>query len=450
MTDSNPTKRLCTRSTTTIQELNDDVLRDTFQYLDDQSLEAIARVCPAFRWNAQAEYSTRRKHQYNAFYIKWQTERFDLGRMLSALRSFGPAMRFLKITLYNCRELSPAVLESLTQHVGETLIGLILENIDFTNAIMPIIRPSLSRLREINLKGCSWEVDTDLSGMILSCPELVTLSIHGISNSFGTRRFLPLIFPVQNLPELVSFTVICCHHIQENSFRKFLKMNPQLKEIEIDSCPIITIPSIVQCCPQIVKLKYVSFELLDFIENAKQLARLTALKSLHLYCGGYPIAPAIHELVVARIRLDCLQLHSFISSEELMNGILQLNELNGLKELEIAAGESVELKDILKIVNRLNELTTLKLSSKSIFPGHLVHIVRFAPKLQLLEYDFLDKTRLNLKFERYAFESVLSSVAAREPLCRLVLKMPAQIVSVPLSLQCANENLLKLVYCEGD
>lgn len=59
---SHSQKRMCVRPTaTTMQVLNDHVLRATFEHLDDADLVSVADVCSAFIPIAQAEFASRFK-----------------------------------------------------------------------------------------------------------------------------------------------------------------------------------------------------------------------------------------------------------------------------------------------------------------------------------------------------------------------------------------------------
>lgn len=56
-----------TRPATTIDALNDHVLREVFTYSDDQDLFALADVCTIFKRNAQEVFSSRNRRRLGPF-----------------------------------------------------------------------------------------------------------------------------------------------------------------------------------------------------------------------------------------------------------------------------------------------------------------------------------------------------------------------------------------------
>lgn len=94
----------------------------------------------------------------------------------------------------------------------------------------------------------------------------------------------------------------------------------------------------------------------NFVENVKQLKRLTALKSLQIDCGEESFSSVLRELATAHIPLEYLKLSYFYSDEESVN---ELEEFKQLKVLDLYNVKGLEIDDILFIVSNLIELTEL-------------------------------------------------------------------------------------------
>lgn len=455
--DSNSTKRMPIRSNTTIQDLNDKVLRETFRHLDSRGLCTVADVCSTFKKNAVAEFSARQDREY--VYLKFGAKS-NSKQSLSMLRNFGSVIRCLRIYL-DRKVHSARITTFITQHCGESLKGLSLQNFGFSINVVSELRPLLSQLQEITICDGYWESEQTAADMFSSCREVRRLSFQIISNFYADYLGFPL---RGNIPKLISLTLQLCENVHDGSIGDFLKENPQLMEIEIRHCRRVdtaqVIRSIALCCPEIERIKLVPYDQdFNITENAKYLKRSTALKSLSINCAEQPFSSVLSELIAAHISLECLELFDFQSDQRLVK---MISGMRNLKKLALCKGEKMKLDDILKIVGSLNELVQLKVSIKTVSPADLVKIVRLTPKLCLLKYDLHDDDEESLYFEGYQdgsdgdddsvwkfsenlFKSMMEVLVERENQNRLVVKLPEDvIVSVSHETQDANKNLLEL------
>lgn len=443
MADNSP-KRMCTRSTTTIYELVDDVLCETFKHLNDDDLCSVADVCSAFRRNALTQIPLRYAHEYIGFRLTFRAKKFDFRRLMCALRNFGPQIKFLRIILHgatpNC---SQKLLEIIIQYCGDTLLGLSLRNIIFPTVLTPKLRTLFSRLQELHVYKCSWESHGVAFEMFSSCHEMLAASFHD-THCFNEERLLPF---RGNIPKLKSLTFTECRE-GEAILKKIFALNPQLEEIVMDLDTPSTIRYIVQCCLQIKKLRFTRDlnSSSDLIENAKLLKRSTNLKSLCIYFANKPFSPVLSELVAAHISLECLHLNCFSSDQALVDGISAMKEL---KTLELSHGINVKMEDILMIVSNLNELTNLKLIVGSLSKENLLHIVRNAPKLRFFGYErSCTGIAVNdlIPFDERTFKLMLKVVASRGEQFSFVLKLPFGTVDVPKKMLDSYKHLLNIVY----
>lgn len=165
-------------SGTTIYDLNDDVLRETFQYLKDIELGAVAEICSSFLRAAQAEFSHRYKSKRFTFTLQNAASlRPDYFQWFqSALRNFGPVFGSIGIGNNRCDH-AQEIMELLEEHCGVTLNELALKHIWFETDSVAKLRRLLSRLKVLELHNCRWESEVVLSETLAACSELHTLNL---------------------------------------------------------------------------------------------------------------------------------------------------------------------------------------------------------------------------------------------------------------------------------
>lgn len=438
-----------------VQDMDDHVLREIFEYLDVIDLTSIADVCSVFKRNAQTEFFVR--YRTKPFYIEvrsndvatdFKYNEIHLRRLPAIMRNFGTLIHTLEIVLCEtARRWSPNVMELVSQHCAGTLCQFGLHQFLLTNEIIPTIRPLLSRLHKLELCNCFWDLEFDVSTMFSKCTELQELELWGIRNlnyeyvDFNLRS---------NVPKLQSICVTSCG-LRKRSIVKFLKANHQLKEIEILGCKRITsriIQPIVQYTPQIETLRFTSNVFTqDLYANAKLLEKLTSLKSLQIDGFNRCISPIIRQVSVARLPLECLLLWQFEFDKEL---IAVMTEMKKLKELVLIAGSNMKVTDVIGIIKNIDELTDMTLFDvDTLEPTDLPEIIRCAPKLRSLKfrlpYDVSDSVLLDPDI----YQDILRAIGDRKAKNRLELVLrpyPHHTIDVPMELLKSNESLLKIYY----
>lgn len=278
------------QSPTTINDLNDDVLREVFAQLDDFDLLAVANVNTTFRRNAQEVISTRYKHKRINIWIrgdkiyKMADEFYSTHRsgLPSVFRNFGTFIKNLTIDLHrrSWQELS----DLINRYCGESLNELALSETEFTADHVQKMQPLLSRITNLNLTRCSWQPETIAAEMFSFCSELQCLVI-------GSVRVDAFRAPITDLdsstggpfPKLESFSIKCCNGITTESIQNLLAMNPQLKKLRIIDCQQITsqiFPTIALRVPEIESITFKEIYSRDnFIANAICLKDLRRLKN---------------------------------------------------------------------------------------------------------------------------------------------------------------------------
>lgn len=443
---SHPSKQQCISSATTILDLNDDVLRETFQYVGDLDLSDVANVCPAFKRNALAEFSQRYKLKcFGVFYrqphflypVNWRNDLSSRQKVCQLLRNFGSSISSFQLYLDEplVSDHSHKLVEIFTQYFGATLTELELWHIEFSADMIPRMRPLLSRLRKLKLASCRWKEEKCASEILLFCSEMHTLEI------VGTHTW-PFATPIGFL-KLKSFAVskCLCSEPQNEAIARFLKVNSQLKEIEIWICKAISfeiIPAIANNVPKVEKVILHSGVPISsiFMENAKHLSRLPALKTLEIDCEGTSVSRVISRLVQAGVSLKSLSLTHVKADKKLINGIIKMK---ALKQISLRQSENLELSDVFEIVKNLREITDLCVRVH-LLPTDLVEVVGYAPKMrnfgvQLLNYDS------DWKLDENVYLRILDVVKGRKEKCPLELWLELARVEVPVKIRTANQKI---------
>lgn len=437
----------CDRSTSTIiLDLNDHVLRETFEYLNDFELCTVADVFSTFRRNAQAVFSLRYKQKRLTITVWYYFNMLStyLRPAYFILRNFGPFINSLNLQLFGAdAHQSRSFFEIFVQFCGKTLNELQLCAITFTKDHIPIMEPLLRRLQKMTLDKCQFDAGFDASRMFSLCAELHAVSFTGIPSPGNW------IFPINvNIPNLKSLRIF--YMISENisidnkSLRKFLEVNPQLKEIEIDKCYSVSnenLQSIIKYAPQIEKLKILIY-IHDWVELARHLKQLGALQWFDASCRGHSFTSIINELAASHIPLKCLCLDSFFGDEGLFDGISKLKQL---RTLVFGKGKGMELSDILKMIECLSDLSDLRFWSGQVTASHYLKIVQCAPKLQYLQIKSYDSRNREIIFDISLYKKILEVVANRnEPMIRLDIKLQRDSLKVPQTILNANRKWLKI------
>lgn len=159
---------ICPTSTTTIYDLNDYVIRETFKNLNDLQLCAVADVCTNFKQNAQAVFSTRYKAKQFILSIR-DNRKFgyfmekEIQNSKFLMRKLGFFIKFLVLhcgfegDFQTLRKRSKIGFELINEFCGDTISSLDLLGPMLTNDFVSIMRPVLSRLRNTFISECMME-----------------------------------------------------------------------------------------------------------------------------------------------------------------------------------------------------------------------------------------------------------------------------------------------------
>lgn len=233
------TENIQLTKTTTILDLNDHVLCEVFKNMDDFDLSAIANVCSNFRMISESVFGLRYKQK---IFSTWLSQRniifpMQFGQFRSILRSFGPLINSFDLKLHGDEKHTQQIMEFVVRYCGETLDELRLVYAIFTAELTGIMAPLLRRVRKIKLSDCMFDAEFDAAAMFFLCSQLETLSFVRIVD----RKWMDSDVPIcVTIPKLKSLSYWACCGIENKSFEKFLKKNPQLTDLKVLYCTRMT------------------------------------------------------------------------------------------------------------------------------------------------------------------------------------------------------------------
>lgn len=435
---------------TTIEDLNDHVVREVLANLDDFALFCIADVNSTFNFNARAVISSRYKNK--RFHVSIQNDKisklpeepnFERIHLPTPtfLRNFGRFLNSLHINM--SRQSFHDMLESIHQNCGDSLKELSLERVDLTADHIPKMRPVLSRLTTLKLLECSWESEAVGVEMSSYCSLLEELSIK---NCCRTGDADMSFFNGVAFPKLFT-TEFCGLNFTTESIRNMLAANPQLKELRINYCSQVTsedFPAIVRHVPQIEKISLMHiFPVFDLDENARCLKHLTSLKSLQMNLHGISISPTITEMAAAHVPLEYLELSDFRSNREFFYGI---SEFKKLRTLKLRCGDLHFSRAMFYAIRHLTELTHLELEVAPMCENNLLETIRCAPKLRKLVLELPRDQQKVLNENEY--KAILDLLVRRAETSHLHIEIKARrdVLDLPIELLTANGELFTIAF----
>lgn len=436
--------------TTTIEDLNDHVVREVFANLDDFALFCIADVSTTFNRNARALISTRYKHKRCHISIH-KDESCKLPEEPHFERLRLPAPSFLRnsgmfvnsLHIHMSRNCSHNMLELIHQYCGESLVELSLERVDLTADHIPKMRPLLSRITTLKLLECSWESEAVGVEMSSFCSQIEDLSIKNFCRTGDTDMsfFSGVAFPRLFTAEF------CGLNFTTESIRNMLAANPQLKELKINYCSQVTsedFPAIVRHVPQIEKISLLHiFPVFDLDTNTNCLKHLASLKSLQMNVHGISISPTITEMAAAHVPLEYLELSDFRSNREFFRGISEFKKLHTLK---LRSGDLHFSRAMFHAIRQLTELTHLELEVTPMCENNLLEVIRCAPKLRKLRLELARDQRKVLNENEY--KAIMDLLTRRGEKFHLEIEISAKrhVLDLPIELLTANEDKLTIKF----
>lgn len=421
-----------------VPELNDDCLREIFDYLNVLDLASVAEVCPRFEALARARFSIKHKtFDFHEFSKVRRTE-LRIHQLESFLQHFGPLIVNLRVSYIEIQTISNnSVLEMILKYCSGGLDTLNLENFELKGQFLKKMRPLFVRLQKLHLRGC--EFTTPFIRILGHCTALKKLKFSDYSECSDCRLF------TFNLPKLETISFKNFDGFSLNQLVKFIERNPQLKKVSIVHCETIgsgILPVIVRGIPLVEKISFKEC-MYDsgpaFRKNVMHLKQLSSLKKLKIDCSDNPVYSVFNEMATANVPLEYLEMSHCFANRQLVNSISNMKTLKTLSLFQI---DTMVASHLQEMCENLPELTRLVVDKCADFSTDaLLKLVRKAKKLQEVNL-----VRTTAEINDDSFRSLLKIIENRTDSHPLKITVPFSFDSPNrLSTELVNGNRDKLI-----
>lgn len=436
-----------TDSATTILDLNDDCMREVFEYLDQSNLCAVADVCARFRQNAVQVIRSKFKHL--------ELNQYSPMRDYAKLRNFGAFVS--SVHVIGCGERKPktknlkSIFEYMSLYCTGKSIKLKLNYVVLSAEIALAMRPLLARVHELEFFDCRCE-EMILKRLPLWSPELHALKFWTchMPNDKPKMRFDGL---NQKFPKLQLISLRGAKNVKNSNIGEFLKKNPQLSEIHVKHCASLTdniFYPIVEYTPNIEKISFLASSWIHRSDSVRLFGRLRSLKSLifavdsdHMFAHMI-----VREIALAKIPLESLDLGIYHLYSTPHQGILQLKNLKTLRMRGISDLTAAQLIEICENNKELSDIH-LTATDLELTEDILLKLIRNAKNLRnfdchSLGYDYQPRMRTYISIELFQkLRNIVEQRLEKTPLT-LQLNSDAFAADIPAELSSAASNLLAL------
>lgn len=422
-----------------VPALNDDCLREIFDYLNVLDLASVAEVSPRFEALARERFSIKHKtFDFHEFSKVRRTE-LRVHQLESFLQHFGPLIVNLRVSFIEVQTIgNNSVLEMISKYCSSGgLETLKLENFELKGKFLQKMRSFFARLQKLYLRGC--EFTSPFIRVLGQCTVLKKLKFSDYSECTDTRLF------TFNLPRLETISFKNFDGFSLNQLVKFIERNPQLKKISINHCEAIgsgILPVIVRRIPLVEKISFKEC-MYDsgpaFKKNAMHLKQLSSLKKLKIDCADNPVNSVFSEMATANVPLEYLEISHCLANRQLVNSISNMKTLKTLILFQI---DTMVASHLQEMCENLPELTRLVVDKCADFSTDaLLKLARKAKKLQEIN---LVRTFAEINDE--SFRALLKIIEKRTESHPLKITVPFSLDSPNrLSTELVNGNRDKLI-----
>lgn len=403
---------------TNILDLDEDCLRESFEYLDLSELAAVADVCTRFKHIAQTHFQTLKYKRINALRI--YEEKGMLG-VSKVLRNFGAYILSIDCDYF------PRV----ESRVIDPQKWLFVER----EFIKLACRYCIGTLQE--LKRSTGYLDDDLAQMMLPLmSQLKKLKLILCDSHGHCLKLLPQLNNLK-LEELIL-------HVFDSEFifiDKLLQKCPDLKKVAMQfngTYSGIFTQAIAKHHPLIENISLINGKIFT------DLGKLSKLNTVHIHCSTPVLGKTVGML--AEAPLEHLKISgTFAGANQFVNNITKLKKL---KTLAMAFVEGrvrcLSVSHVIEILKNLPELSEFEwIYAPYITVQKLIEMVK---KAQTLKYFYCSNDSPGLRFDGNTFSQLVDIVKKRPQhnYLEVVCCVDSLVLDVPDDLAGANKETLTL------
>lgn len=441
-------------STTTIMDVSDDCLRETFKYFQTHDLEIVVDVCRRFKRLAEERFSRLKSKNFvfGNIYHECTSKENRLQETAKFFRDFGV---FFERIFASCEEngvtnYAEKFIELLNRYCSKNLIHLELWHMKQNDDNVHKMQVPLQHLQHLNLKECTLS-EIFLQKLALWSPELVSLQLVDIK-TLNPECFIGL---HQSYPKLerILFEKV---DMTNSDIEHFIKLNSQLKAISLIQCQNLNddiIPVAAKYLPKIETFTFYVDTLTEhWTENFKQLSNLNGLNHLAMasMASETPILD-LSEIGLVKLPLETLLLRNFDIQNDNDNFTIEISKLKKLNKLVVSSVNGLCAHHVLDICKNLGDLSVLYLKSVAFMlsTDDLLQLVRNAENLTEIFHIETDKQpAICIPVDTYV--KIVDIIQARSDQKYLELKSNCYCFhSVPDELIEKYKNCFKHIYGSG-
>lgn len=426
----------------TVLDLNDDCLREVFEFLDENALSAVADVCVRFRQNAIDMARLKVKH----LELKQPTSVYDY----SKLRNFGAFITSIHMIGSAHKKPMTKRQKRIAQHVSRYCVGksikLKLNNVALSSEVALAMRPLLTNTQLLEFFDCHQE-DVILKHLATWSPELRELKYWTCNSEEEKRTSFNGLH--HHFPKMESISLRGTKGVENRDFVEFLKKNPQLKQVNVSHCNKLTANiyrSMAEFTPTIEQIDFKSGSGTNR-NNVEPFGRLQNLKSLTLVVDGNHAELAIRKIAASNIPLESLDVSRFDAFYNTKVLFDEISKLKKLQTLRLRRVSDLDASHFIRMFEQLEELTDVHLCviDLTMEARDLLRMVRSATKLQRFECYNLD-VEGRITIDAHTFQSLLQIVEERPNRTPLTLQLggKAFAADVPAELMKSARDTLTL------
>lgn len=331
---------------TKILGLNDDCLVEILSYLDVIDLCAVSKIPGRLQRIAQQVFRmhfTTLDLTHDSSTVNYYE--LTLHKARNLFQCFGASIVKLKVAALAFKvESRTRVVDLVVRHCPN-LKSLEFIDFQFRNARIIHVQKFLGNLHELTLTRCN--LQGCLRNLFRDCVQLKSLTIQTDTNLNGACL-------EWEFPQLESAMLTMCDDIAVHNMHTFLRMNPQLKSLELVHCDDEIFDTIATALPKLERLSVEVSYFYDFVENLKSLLRLNHLKELKLNCSLYPISSFVDALA-AKDTIEVLHISEGVLNDHLIEALSQCKRLRSLKLCSMPNVHDKFLIGLAKNLPNLNE-----------------------------------------------------------------------------------------------
>lgn len=430
-----------TLSETTISDLNDDCLHEVFAVMNSDQLAVVADVCVRFR-------------QISMYFARSKCKELRISDRptysdYSKLRNFSEFVEQIYLNSYGKLQSKhlKRLIELLNMRCVDTCTEVTFRSVHLTREIAVLLQPLLGRAQKLRFNSCHLD-EPILKSLPRWSPELSALECFLCNSNKDKRNRLDSLR--QRFDKLTSISLFAENNVTMWDAAAFLKLNPQLKQMELKYCGKLDDSIFALIAKHVPKIEGIHFfsKKRNNRHNIECLGHLSELKllSLRIHDDQAYMQSVVTKIASSNVALEFLDLSNFdlrYRAAQFTEGISTMQNLTTLRLSDVL---NLSAAHLITISENTKGLSNIFLTATNFMMSNdeLLTFVRNAKKLQKFEWsvcNYYPATITNIDVN--AFTKLVEIADQRIGKTNLNLILPGIVftLSVPTEQMRAARNL---------